>query len=273
LSRQSDPTDILPTITNSCDQLALNYHYEPIPPDTKYYCVIDFEATCKRDERIYPQEIIEFPAILIDAQSLQFVEDSVLGRGIFHSYVKPIHHAILTDYCIHLTGIEQQVVDSAPTFPDVFERFLEFLSYYSDSGDHSFPGIVFVTHGDWDLKVALPNQCALSDVPLPRSLMRYVNLKHTYLSLPRSARTHREKNFGMQAMLQYLDMQFIGRPHSGIADSNNIARMLIEILQRGGTCKWTSLGDEGASPQLLMGGREEEEEREEKEREDEKREI
>ncbi|OEL23983.1 hypothetical protein BAE44_0014997 [Dichanthelium oligosanthes] len=31
------------------------------------FVVIDFEATCEKDTRIYPQEIIEFPAVLVDA--------------------------------------------------------------------------------------------------------------------------------------------------------------------------------------------------------------
>ncbi|WVZ62750.1 hypothetical protein U9M48_012458 [Paspalum notatum var. saurae] len=30
-----------------------------------YYVVVDFEATCEKDAPIYPQEIIEFPAVLV----------------------------------------------------------------------------------------------------------------------------------------------------------------------------------------------------------------
>ncbi|WVZ63036.1 hypothetical protein U9M48_012710 [Paspalum notatum var. saurae] len=30
-----------------------------------YYVVVDFEATCEKDSQIYPQEVIEFPAVLV----------------------------------------------------------------------------------------------------------------------------------------------------------------------------------------------------------------
>ena len=36
-------------------------------PRYRYYVVIDFEATCDENSRHYPHEIIEFPALLVDA--------------------------------------------------------------------------------------------------------------------------------------------------------------------------------------------------------------
>ena len=33
-----------------------------------FVVVIDFEATCEKDERIYPHEIIEFPAVLVNVR-------------------------------------------------------------------------------------------------------------------------------------------------------------------------------------------------------------
>lgn len=38
---------------------------------------------------------------------------------------------------------------------------------------------------------------------------------------------------GLDSMLAALNMQFIGRKHSGIADTKNIARVVIELLTRG----------------------------------------
>ncbi|EMS57607.1 ERI1 exoribonuclease 2 [Triticum urartu] len=34
--------------------------------DFDFFVVVDFEATCVKDARIFPQEIIEFPAVLVD---------------------------------------------------------------------------------------------------------------------------------------------------------------------------------------------------------------
>ena len=40
----------------------------------RFYCVIDFEATCeKNDPKDYVHEIIEFPAVLLDADTLEKV--------------------------------------------------------------------------------------------------------------------------------------------------------------------------------------------------------
>uniref|UniRef100_A0A453EKJ6 Exonuclease domain-containing protein n=1 Tax=Aegilops tauschii subsp. strangulata TaxID=200361 RepID=A0A453EKJ6_AEGTS len=34
--------------------------------DFDFFVVVDFEPTCVKDARIFPQEIIEFPAVLVD---------------------------------------------------------------------------------------------------------------------------------------------------------------------------------------------------------------
>lgn len=39
----------------------------PRQPHYSYYIVIDFEATCDENSHNYPHEIIEFPAVLVDA--------------------------------------------------------------------------------------------------------------------------------------------------------------------------------------------------------------
>ncbi|KAF8692698.1 hypothetical protein HU200_039532 [Digitaria exilis] len=69
-----------------------------------HFVVIDFEATCEKDSRIYPQEIIEFPAVLVDAATGALLSS-------FRTYVKPRHHPQLTSFCSELTGIQQQQVD------------------------------------------------------------------------------------------------------------------------------------------------------------------
>lgn len=33
-----------------------------------YLFVLDFEATCDKDVRLYPQEIIEFPVVVVDVK-------------------------------------------------------------------------------------------------------------------------------------------------------------------------------------------------------------
>ncbi len=52
-----------------------------------YLCVLDFEATCDDKRRPRPQEIIEFPALLLDTRT-----KSVAAK--FHYYVMPDVHPV-----------------------------------------------------------------------------------------------------------------------------------------------------------------------------------
>ena len=85
---------------------------EPWPDDIQLL-VVDLEATC--DARGFPRaerETIEIGAVLVEPVHLEVVKE-------FQSFVRPVRHPHLTDYCRELTGIEQHDVDAAPSFPDV----------------------------------------------------------------------------------------------------------------------------------------------------------
>ena len=41
--------------------------------------VLDFEATCSKEVRLQPQEVIEFPFVVVDAQTLQVRAGSPRG--------------------------------------------------------------------------------------------------------------------------------------------------------------------------------------------------
>ena len=95
----------------------------------RFYIVIDYEATCCKFQRQnFKHEIIEFPAILVDAEKKVIVSE--LNKSLknlnftwiffvnltfqksfqikeFHSFVKPVLNKKLTDFCTELTGIDQ----------------------------------------------------------------------------------------------------------------------------------------------------------------------
>ena len=62
-----------------------------------YYLVLDFEATCDNRTRLTPQEIIEFPVLKVNANTLK-------KEAEFHTYVRPTFHPVLTPFCAELTG-------------------------------------------------------------------------------------------------------------------------------------------------------------------------
>jgi len=62
--------------------------------------VLDFEATCDKSRAFGPQEIIEFPAVLLNPESLA-IESEI------QQYVRPVQNPTLTAFCTELTGIQQ----------------------------------------------------------------------------------------------------------------------------------------------------------------------
>jgi hypothetical protein len=70
---------------------------EKYQPPFDYYIVIDLECTCWADNTKKMQEIIEFPAVLIDAKNKVIVDT-------FQEYVKPRIHPELSEFCIDFTG-------------------------------------------------------------------------------------------------------------------------------------------------------------------------
>lgn len=81
--------------------------------------VLDFEATCEKDFRLEPQEIIEFPCVVLSTEDWKV-------KDVFHEYVKPRHHNI-SPFCSDLTGIVQDTVDSQPHFSKIFAQFSQWL--------------------------------------------------------------------------------------------------------------------------------------------------
>jgi len=187
----------------------------------KHYLVLDFESTCQEGERIDPQEIIEFPCLLVRADDLGLVDQ-------FHEYVKPVGKPLLTNFCTDLTGITQDMIQDKDTFPGVLSRF---VSWYTSHGlDPS--NATFVTCGQWDLVSMLPQQCLYSGLALPQMLDvgisgEFVNIKLTYQN------TTGKYGKGLQAMQKHLGLQFEGRLHSGIDDCRNILSVMKSLVARG----------------------------------------
>lgn len=207
-----------------------------------YYVVLDFEATCQKDGRIRPQEIIEFPSVIVDANRAVIVAE-------FQRYVRPVHHPKLSDFCTGLTGIPQKVVDEASTFAVVWREYFKWLESVGLTQKEASSRVAWVTCGDWDLKTMLPSQlrndrpsrddepedakCSLPRLP-PAILQRWVNLKIAFFNLTN------KRASGMPDMINELKVQMTGHHHSGIDDCRNIAKCLMALLRQGKSVDLTS---------------------------------
>ncbi|XP_026053203.1 ERI1 exoribonuclease 2 isoform X2 [Carassius auratus] len=85
-----------------------------------FLIIIDFESTCWREKSSRGQEIIEFPAVLLNVSNGEVESE-------FHSYVQPQEHPVLSGFCTELTGITQDQVDSAPPLHICLSRFTRWL--------------------------------------------------------------------------------------------------------------------------------------------------
>mmetsp|Transcript_15564 Transcript_15564/g.41775 ORF Transcript_15564/g.41775 Transcript_15564/m.41775 type:complete len:444 (+) Transcript_15564:1999-3330(+) len=192
--------------------------------------VIDFEATCDRGVRNWPHEIIEFPALLLRlGQSRPEAE--------FARFVRPIECPTLTDFCTELTSITQAQVDAAEPLEKVLSEFRQWVASLPVQPEAIMP----VTCGDWDLKTALPRECARKQIALPDILRKWMNIKHTFVQVTNNEAEHGvgkrradgvRKAPGMAGMLAALGLPLIGRHHRGIDDARNIAAIASELHAR-----------------------------------------
>lgn len=192
------------------------------PADTyyDYICVVDFEATCEENNPSdFVHEIIEFPIVLIDTNTLEIVDS-------FQEYVKPELNPQLSDFCVELTGITQKIVDEADTFPKVFRRVVSWLQKKELGTKYKY---ALLTDGSWDMSKFLYTQCRLSRIRYPQFARKWINIRKSYGNYYKVARNQTKLN----CMLENLGMQYEGRPHCGLDDSRNIARIAIRMLKDG----------------------------------------
>jgi len=191
------------------------------PQNFRYFLVLDFEANCQEGSRLDPQEIIEFPCLMVDSQSFDTI-------STFHEYVRPVGVPSLTHFCTELTGITQDMVDTKDTFHKVLERFEQWYSAQGLTPENSS----FVTCGLWDLADMLPKQCTYSGMEIPSALDvgasgNFINVK---FSFQKQTGIYGK---GLKEMQSQLGLEFVGRHHSGIDDCRNIVGIMQALASRG----------------------------------------
>lgn len=170
------------------------------------YLVIDLEATCDNGGLVprREMEIIEIGAVIVDRRSFEPI-------GEFQSFVRPVQHPKLTDFCTQLTSITQAEVDGAPGFPIVLAALREFVEL------HARP--LFCSWGAYD-RGQFGLDAGFHGVELPFG-DDHLNLKQAF-----SDALGTRKRFGMAGALRKLGLPLAGTHHRGIDDARNIARIL-----------------------------------------------
>nr|XP_033818821.1 ERI1 exoribonuclease 2 isoform X2 [Geotrypetes seraphini] len=195
-----------------------------------YLIVLDFESTCWKDSKQhYSQEIIEFPAVLLNTSNGDIVSE-------FQSYVQPQEHPFLSEFCTELTGIKQDQVDKGLPLKICLSQFSKWIAKLQQENQFTFisavandsgPGsnlCAFVTWSDWDLGVCLHYECKRKQLRKPDILNSWIDLRATYKLF-----YHRRPK-GLNGALQDLGIKFSGREHSGLDDSRNTARLAWRMI-------------------------------------------
>eukprot|EP01084_Bolivina_argentea_P033009 61080_1 len=228
----------------------------------RYLVVLDFEATCFTDSA-YPDEIIEWPAMIIDT-----LKKCILDN-YFHFFIKPRTNTVLSSQCIELTGIKQEIINQSPDITHVIKKWNEFC-YLNNILSHNS---CIVTCGNWDLKTMWPTQSeiintqttqkihysilnffrhsiiknnnnnSLSEIPIdilniikyyctdsleskPVLFHSWINIKHLYHEI------YNKRVNGMKDILYQFCIPHQGTHHSGIDDVTNICSIVLYMLNK-----------------------------------------
>lgn len=185
-----------------------------------YICVLDFEATCFQNNEVprNKMEIIEFPSLLYkintNTKSYELISE-------FHKYVRPTYKPILTGFCKKLTGITQETVNNSDPIEIVYNDHIKWLDTYIKENDD----FIICTCGAWDLKTMLPNEIRNKQLKPHKYYEKFINIKDEF-------NYFYDKNAkGMVDMLKFLDIELIGKHHSGIDDTRNITSILLCMIK------------------------------------------
>lgn len=184
---------------------------------------VDLECTCWPAEMVGApdrgeREVIEIGLAAIDMETLEIVSThSVL--------IKPERHPVLSDFCISLTTITDQMLEKAPLFAEGLEQAMTWISQFGDD-------FAWCSWGMFDLH-HLQQECHQKGISLELRSALHFNAKTIY------SQSHpRLKRRGMKSALAHEGVVLCGTHHRGVDDARNMARLIIHE-QNG---RLTSLG-------------------------------
>ncbi|CAO2184897.1 unnamed protein product [Urochloa humidicola] len=164
----------------------------------------------------FPQEIIEFPSVLVNSATGKLEE-------CFQTYVRPTYHQFLTDFCKELTGIQQIQVDRGVPLG---EALLMHDKWLEDKGIKN-TNFAIVTWSNWDCRTMLESECRFKRIRKPPYFNRWINLKVPFHEVYGDVRCN------LKEAVQLAGLTWEGRAHCGLDDARNTARLLALMMHRG----------------------------------------
>jgi inhibitor of KinA sporulation pathway (predicted exonuclease) len=178
--------------------------------------IVDIESTCFEDkpadqkltEQVEPiSEIIEVGIVAMDPRT-----QAITDRRSF--MIRP-EHSTVSEFCTKLTGWTQADVDKAPTYVEVIEQLKKEFKIHRRA---------WFSWGDYDRSM-FERMSLLHKRPYP-FYRTHINLKALFAMCAKLT-----DEVGLEMALRIQGMTFDGRPHKGVDDAYNEARVLALILK------------------------------------------
>lgn len=180
------------------------------------YVVVDFEATCKQDDRDFKMEIIEIGAVAFHpAKTHHWLA--------YQAFVQPVLNPELTDFCKKLTTIKQSDVDNADQFFLELPRWKQWIKFCEELFNER---AIFCSWGAYDRK-QLAKDCMLHELDYPFT-GEHINIKTNF-----QAFTKPKFGAGMAGAAQHYGIPIIGTQHRGIDDAMTITHIFQTMLNKG----------------------------------------
>jgi len=168
--------------------------------------VFDIERNFRPYKSEDPSEIVDIGAVKIEASTMKII-------GEFSELVKP--GARLTRHTTKLTGITKKDLMNVEKFPQIIERFIQFI------GEDS----IFVTWGKEDYRF-LSHDCTLHGVECPcMEKERRIDLQKFVFQAYEELFEHTPS---LQSAVEQLGLIWEGKQHRALADAENTANILLK---------------------------------------------
>jgi len=254
--------------------------------DYDYLIVLDFEATCDNSVPVPKvtsdtQEVIEFPFVVLrllnhgdeqqqacsSSNEKQYRYMQVVDKKQY--FVKPEWSSELTSFCTELTGITNDIINERGMplkhVIDLFDQYLKenFYDKEEEEEQQDYNGsdrgekmdsvslkqkqkkrrFALVTDGQWDLKQLLLRETKKKHIALKSHYRTFFDLRAEFQSCFPYAVIR-----GLKSMVQYANIEFCGRHHSGISDCLTICELISVLLENGHSFRNPIVIDEHYDP-------------------------
>lgn len=170
----------------------------------KKTAIIDLEATCwdHHPPKGQTNEIIEIGLCFFDNHTFEITDKKSI-------IIKP-HRSEISDFCVELTGITQNLVDKEGiSYREACELLLD---------EYDLRRYPWASWGDYDRNM-FEKECRQKKVQSPVS-KRHLNAKTLF-----SIKHKLNKELGMARALAHLNLKLEGNHHRGADDAWNIAKL------------------------------------------------